>query len=296
LHLLPGTNHPILSKNKTYSMDIEFGRSFCHRSMTMYGQICLDNFTNFTYTSLMLNKKSPIPLYHQLADIIRAQMRSGEYPAGSRIPSENSLASRYGIGRPTARQATDLLVRKGLLMRKRGSGTFVCKQQKALDLFSLAGTTSAFHKKGISVTTHILKKIRLTSLGHDPENPFSNQNAYFFSRLSSVEHIPVLIEDIYLHETIFNGIDQLDLSQRSLAQIVEEQYYMKPLGGVQNFRIGYLTGKKAQKLEVAPDTPVLTVRRFLHFGPAKNAIYSELYCRTDQFVFSQTLGGVDDER
>lgn len=244
----------------------------------------------------MLNIKSPIPLYNQLADILLAKIRSGEYPAGSKIPSENSLASRYGIGRPTARQATDFLVRKRLLMRKRGSGTFVCEPQKELDLFSLAGTTSAFHKKGMSVTTHILEKIRLKSIGHDPENPFSNQKAYFFSRLSKVEKIPLLIEDIYLHKTIFTGMDKMDLSQRSLAQIVDEQYYMQPIGGVQNFRIGCLTGKKAQNLEVAADTPVLMVKRFLHFGQAKNAIYSELYCRTDQFVFSQTLGGMDHER
>jgi GntR family transcriptional regulator len=32
------------------------------------------------------------------------------------------------------------------------------------------------------------------------------------------------------------------------------------------------------------------VKRFLNFDQTKNAIYSELYCRTDQFVFSQTLG------
>ncbi len=244
----------------------------------------------------MLNIKSPIPLYHQLADIILAKIRSGEYPAGSRIPSENSLASRYGIGRPTARQATDLLVRKRLLMRKRGSGTFVCEPQKELDLFSLAGTTSAFHKKGMSVTTHILKEIRLKSIGRDPENPFSNLKAYFFSRLSKVEKIPILIEDIYLHETIFSGIDKIDLSDRSLAQIVDEQYYMRPIGGVQNFGIGYLTGKKAQEMEIGADIPVLIVKRFLHFDQKKKAIYSELYCRTDQFVFSQTLGGMDDER
>ena len=244
----------------------------------------------------MLNIKSPIPLYHQLADIILAKIRSGEYPPGSRIPSENSLASCYGIGRPTARQATDFLVRKRLLMRKRGSGTFVCEPQKELDLFSLAGTTSAFHKKGMSVTTHILKKIRLKSIRRDPENPFSKKKAYFFSRLSKVEKIPVLIEDIYLHETIFPGIDKIDLSHRSLAQIVDEQYYMQPIGGVQNFGIGYLTGKKAQKLEVEADTPVLIVKRFLHFDQKNKAIYSELYCRTDQFVFSQTLGGVDNER
>jgi len=238
----------------------------------------------------MLNSKSPIPLYRQLADILLADIRSGKYPSGSRIPSENTLAVRYGIGRPTARQATDLLVRKRMLIRKRGSGTFVCKDQKEVDLFSLAGTLSSFHKKGISVTTSILQKITLTSIGDEPENPFANKKAYFFSRISRVEKVPVLIEDIYLHETLFANIDRIDLSGRSLSQIVDENYYMRPVGGKQNFRIGYVMGKKAENLQVAPDTPMLTVKRFLHFEPAENVIYSELYCRTDQFVFSQELG------
>lgn len=244
----------------------------------------------------MLNSQSPIPLYHQLADIILAKIRSGEYPPGSRIPSENSLAARYSIGRPTARQATDLLVRKRILIRRRGSGTFVCEKQKEVDLFSLAGTISSFHKKGISITTRILQKIRLILIEDDPENPFANKKAYFFSRLSRVETAPVLIEDIYLHPTLFSGIDQIDLVGRSLSQIVDEHYYMRPSGGKQNFRIGYLNGNRALKLDVTPDIPILTVKRFLHFEQSKNAVYSELYCRTDQFVFSQTLGGIADER
>jgi len=244
----------------------------------------------------MLNSRSPIPLYHQLADIILAKIRSEKYPLGSRIPSENSLAARYSIGRPTARQATDLLVRKRILIRRRGSGTFVCEKQKEVDLFSLAGTISSFHKKGISITTRILHKTRLKLIEDDPENPFANKKAYFFSRLSRVEKAPVLIEDIYLHSALFSGIDQIDLAGRSLSQIVDEHYYMHPSGGKQNFRIGYLTGKRALKLDVTPDTPILTVKRFLHFDQAINAVYSELYCRTDQFIFSQTLGGIADER
>jgi GntR family transcriptional regulator len=238
----------------------------------------------------MLNSRSPIPLYRQLADILLADIRSGKYPSGSRIPSENRLAARYGIGRPTARQATDLLVRKRMLIRKRGSGTFVCKDQKEIDLFSLAGTLSSFHKKGIWVTTSILQNITLKSIEDDPENPFANKRAYFFSRLSRVEKVPVLIEDIYLHKTLFANIDKIALLDRSLSQIVDENYYMRPIGGKQNFRIGYVAGEKAKNLQISPDIPILTVKRFLHFEQAKNGIYSELYCRTDQFVFSQDLG------
>jgi len=243
----------------------------------------------------MLNHESPIPLYRQLADFLLVQIRSGEYPPGHRVPSEHSLASSYGIGRPTARQATELLVRKGILVRKRGAGTFVCKEQKEVDLFSLAGTISSFQKEGIPIKTRILQKARLKTVGGDAENPFAGQKAYVLSRLSLVEKMPVLIEDIYLHATIFAGVDRFDLKGRSLSQIVAEHYFMRPAGGKQNFRIGYLSGKKGQKLAVSPETPVLMVKRFLNFTLARNAIYAELYCRTDRFLFSQTLGGVIDE-
>jgi GntR family transcriptional regulator len=243
----------------------------------------------------MLNSQSPIPLYHQLADIILAKIRSGEYLPGSRIPSEHSLAATYGIGRPTARQAIDILVRKRILARRRGSGTFVRVHQEEVDLFSLAGTMSSFHKRGISVTTRIIEKTRIKTVGADPENPFAGQKAFFLTRLSLVESAPVLLEDIYLHPELFPGIEEIDLTGRSLSQIVDERYYMRLSSGRQNFRIGYVEGKRAQELAVLPTTPILRVNRFLNFPQADNAIYSELFCRTDQFVFSQTLGGISDD-
>ena len=96
----------------------------------------------------MLNTQSPIPLYRQLAEILMEGLRSGKFPAGARIPSEPQLAKAYAIGRPTVRQAVDVLVRRGLLVRRRGSGTYVREHEREIDLFSLAGTSSAFQKEG----------------------------------------------------------------------------------------------------------------------------------------------------
>ena len=239
----------------------------------------------------MLNPHSPIPLYRQLADRILSKIRSGEYPSGSRIPSEPNLAQTYGIGRPTVRQATDILVRNRLLKRIRGAGTFVQTAQKELDLFSFAGTLTAFRKKGILVTRHILEKTRIKKIKQDSDNPFLKKSVYFFSRLSQVDGIPVLIEDIYLDREMFSGIDTVDLAGRSLSQIVAEQYYLKPIGGKQTFRISYVEGKRASHLGITDETPILLVRRYLDFPQAKDAIYSELFCRTDRFVFSQRIGG-----
>ncbi|MFL6539073.1 MAG: GntR family transcriptional regulator, partial [Chthoniobacterales bacterium] len=48
------------------------------------------------------------------------------------------LSRQHGIGRPTVRQATELLVKRGLIERRRGSGTYVRKAEQRVDLFSLA--------------------------------------------------------------------------------------------------------------------------------------------------------------
>jgi len=242
----------------------------------------------------MLNPNSPIPLYRQLADLLLAKIRSGEYPVDARIPSEHHLSRTYRIGRPTARQATDLLVRQNVLVRRRGSGTYVRPRPKEVDLFSLAGTLSSFQEKGIRLITRILAPMALKAIGKDGENPFSGGVAYRFSRIGSVDDLPVLLEEFYLDEVLFSGIDRLDLSHQSLSRIVAETYYMTPTGGKQNFRIGKPAGPRARLLDLAPEQPVLVVKRWLHFPQMQNAVYSELYCRTDRFVFSQSLGDPTD--
>lgn len=243
----------------------------------------------------MLNPQSPLPLYHQLADRLTAMIRAGEYEDGARIPSEHQLAATYGIGRPTVRQAIDVLVRRGMLVRRRGSGTYVRQDQAhEIDLFSLAGTTSAFQRRGLNVSSRILKPMARRRVPAKADNPFAGGRAYTYSRLSRVEGTPVLIEDLYLHPELFAGIDAVSLEGRSVAAVVAERYYLRPSGGKQNFRIDHLKGARARQLGLTPDQAVLVVNRWLHFPEVENAIYADLYCRTDRFVFSQTIGGLAD--
>jgi GntR family transcriptional regulator len=103
----------------------------------------------------------------------------------------------------------------------------------------------------------------------------------------------VLIEDIYLNATLFEGIDAMDLQGRSLSTIAEKQFFLRPTGGKQSFGIDYLKDKRGSLLKVLPQTPVLAVRRYLHFPQMANGVYARLWCRTDQFVFSQNIGGTD---
>jgi len=56
---------------------------------------------------------------------LRARIRSGEWPVGTRIPPEPALAELLGVGRNTVREAVQSLVHAGLVERRQGSGTYV---------------------------------------------------------------------------------------------------------------------------------------------------------------------------
>lgn len=239
----------------------------------------------------MLNTKSPIPLYRQLADLLAAKIDRGEYPPDTRIPSEPRLAAAHGIGRPTVRQAIETLVQKGLLVRRRGSGTYVCQPRQEIDLLGLDGTSASFQKQGVEIHTRIVIPLRLERIQEPGDNPFDQRSAYFLSRLTSVDQMPVLVEDLFLDADLFPGLDQINLDGRSLSDIAQGHYYLQPISGKQNFRIGHAAEDKSDLLQVDSRDPVLVVHRFLDFPQKKNGVFAQLWCRTDRFVFSQRLGG-----
>jgi DNA-binding GntR family transcriptional regulator len=70
-----------------------------------------------------LDRDSPVPLYEQLAGLLRAEIDSGRIQ--TRLPAEITLTQRYGISRGTAHRAIMILVEAGYARISRGKGTFV---------------------------------------------------------------------------------------------------------------------------------------------------------------------------
>ena len=64
-------------------------------------------------------------LADQVYEIIVTGISNGTYPPGSLLPSENQLAERFSVSRPTIRAAFARLVERGYVKRQRGVGTFV---------------------------------------------------------------------------------------------------------------------------------------------------------------------------
>lgn len=71
--------------------------------------------------------------YMQLADWISERIRSGEFAPGKRLPSNRKLAGQWNLSAITITAAMNELVRRRLIVRRRGSGTFVTSDPLALN-------------------------------------------------------------------------------------------------------------------------------------------------------------------
>ena len=74
---------------------------------------------------MSVDKKSHIPRYYQLKELLEQQMSDGTLKPGDIIPSERDLASKYNLSRFTVARSISMLADEGLLYRKHGIGTFV---------------------------------------------------------------------------------------------------------------------------------------------------------------------------
>jgi LacI family transcriptional regulator len=77
------------------------------------------------YNSRKLLSRAPEPVRDQLRHLILAEIDRGTFLHGTKLPSERELADKFGTSRTTVRQAIELLVEAGTLVRSAGKGTFV---------------------------------------------------------------------------------------------------------------------------------------------------------------------------
>jgi DNA-binding GntR family transcriptional regulator len=65
--------------------------------------------------------------YNQVADQLRQDILLGHYAPGVKLPAERDMCSHYDVSRITIRQALALLEDEQLVIRRQGSGTYVCQ-------------------------------------------------------------------------------------------------------------------------------------------------------------------------
>jgi GntR family transcriptional regulator len=72
--------------------------------------------------------RSRVPLYIQVASVLRQRIESGQWAQGEKISTLEQLETEFQVARVTVRQAVDVLREEGLLRALQGRGTFISKK------------------------------------------------------------------------------------------------------------------------------------------------------------------------
>ena len=72
-----------------------------------------------------LDRDNHVPLYQQIEEFLREQIKSGALPPKARLPASRDLANHLGVNRITVTTAYADLEAEGLIYSRLGSGTFV---------------------------------------------------------------------------------------------------------------------------------------------------------------------------
>lgn len=78
----------------------------------------------------MINWRPDVPKWHQLADLIKARIASGQYAPRQPIPSEHQLVQETGLSRSTVQKTLRMLRAEGVIYSVQGLGSFVSDQPK----------------------------------------------------------------------------------------------------------------------------------------------------------------------
>ena len=239
-------------------------------------------------TRISVNRSSPVPLYFQVAEQLETAILDGSLAAGDRISNEISLAQELGLSRPTMRQAIQVLVDKGLLVRKRGVGTQVVqgKVHRPLELTSLYDDLT---KGGQRQRTEVL------TLEQRPADERvagelqleAGEPAWFLERLRYVNDEPLAHMQNYLPCTLVD-LGDVDLATHGLYATLREAGIAMRVAR-QRISARRAESAEARMLGEKRGAPLLTMERTAYDDAGRAVEYGTHAYRPDRYAFESTL-------
>lgn len=223
-----------------------------------------------------IDRGSPIPLYHQLAEQLSQAIATGALQPGDPFENEIALADRLGLSRPTVRRAIHELVSQGLLLRRRGLGTTVANRQ----IHRRAELTSLFDdlkREGASApsTTVLAHEIvqderAATAMGLPADTPLLS-----IVRLRKAGDLPLAVMHNWLPPA-YSDITREELEKDGLYALLRDRG-VRPVVAHQSIGARTPTAAERRHLDLTPSQPVLTMTRSA-FDAVGNAVEYGDHC------------------
>lgn len=230
-----------------------------------------------------------LPLWYQLAQILRSEILGGELAAGARVPPEVELARRYGVSVVTVRQALRSLEEEVLISRQRGRGTFVTRGLPRRQELRLAGSTESVIAHQIAGETEVLEHGVIPVPPAVARHFAGEREVYFFRSVRRDQGLPLNYAVSYVLPEYGSQIDAKQLRRDPMLKILRDVLGVK-LSHVQiAIEAQRATQEAAEPLGVDVMSPVLLFTGVV-FDPRHRAVnVAQIHYRADRFVFTLDL-------
>jgi GntR family transcriptional regulator len=202
-----------------------------------------------------LYDRSRVPLYLQVASVMRQRINSARWVEGERISTLEELEEEFGVARVTIRQAIELLRAEGLLQAQQGRGTFVSGRPPNNRWLNLA---TDFDSLVESIRNNVLKRVFIQRDAEPPELiPGEGKPAKAYTFLRSVQFNsgrPFSVVNLNLDQELFLRDSKRFTRSAALPKIVEmEDVVITHV--YQTFTIGVADPETADLLEIGLGEP-----------------------------------------
>lgn len=234
-----------------------------------------------------LSSISPVPLYAQMKEILRARIFNNTYKAHEQLPSESELTRSFGISRITVRQALGDLQKEGLVFKIHGKGTYVTQPKAFQNIGKLQGFGEAMASMGYETFSQVISFKILPADKTVSEKLGMNENEMVseIRRVRYLNRAPISLDVSYLPREVGERLNKEDLAHRDIFLILENEY-------------GYSLGQAELKIEamladeslgklllVDKGSPVLRIERLTFTTDKQPLDFEYLYYRGDAFQY-----------
>lgn len=240
--------------------------------------------------NVLIDRSSPVPLYHQLAEQLTRAITDGQLQPGDPFENEIAVAERLRLSRPTVRRAYQELVDQGLLVRRRGLGTTVANR-KVHRKFELTSLYDDLEREGRKPRTHVLDLELLTdevaaaALDLPPETPLLYVQRVRYSADTPLAHLRNWLPPQHADLT------RAELERHGLYAALRDRG-VRPVVARQSIGARMPTPAERKSLEIRGTRPVLTMTR-MAFDADGNAVeYGDHSYRAEDY----TIDLMVDER
>lgn len=239
-----------------------------------------------------LDADSPLPLYMQLQQALRAAIDANALRPDDALPPERQLAADLGISRITVRKAIDELVAEGRLISRQGAGNFVASPKRIDKNFAqLTSFSEDMRARGHEPRSEWLKR---SAGGVNPDEAMKlgvspGTQVFRLHRLRFADERPMAIEYATVLASALRSIDAVDQSLYAALSATGN----RPVRALQRLSALLLDEEQARLLQAKPGSAGLLVER-VGYGPAGRAMeLSQSIYRGDTYDFVAELNAGD---